>query len=35
MSDKCRARLDLIEQIKKDNSIKFKVIKGDHKIVFD
>jgi len=35
MSDKCRARLDRIEQIKKDNSVKFKVIKGNHKIVFD
>jgi len=35
MSDKCRARLDRIEQIKKDNSVKFKVIKGTHKIVFD
>jgi len=35
MSDKCRARLDRLEQIKKDNSVKFKVIKGTHKIVFD
>lgn len=35
MSEKCKARLERIEQIKKDNSVKFKVIKGDHKIVFE
>lgn len=34
MSEKCKARLDRLEQIKKDNSIKFKVIKGNHIITF-
>ena len=35
MSEKCKARLDKLEQIKKDNSVKFKVIKGDIRVVFE
>jgi len=35
MSDKCRARLDRLEQIKKDNLVKFKIIKGPITIVFE
>ena len=35
MSEKCKARLDKLEQIKKDNSVKFKVTKGDIRVVFE
>ena len=35
MSEKCKSRLDRLEQFKKDNTPKFKVIKGNHKITFN
>ena len=35
MSEKCKARLDRLEQIKKDNSVQFKVIKGPITVVFE
>ena len=34
MSDKCRARLDRLEKIKKDNKVKFKVTKSAHIVRF-
>lgn len=35
MSDKCRARLDRIEQIKEDNKVKFKVTREPITVVFE
>jgi len=35
MSDKCRARLERIKQIKEDNKVKFKVIRKPIVIVFE
>ena len=35
MSDKCRARLERIKQIKDDNKVKFKVTREPIVIVFE
>tara|TARA_R110002096_G_scaffold99812_3_gene221226 strand:- start:606 stop:956 length:351 start_codon:yes stop_codon:yes gene_type:complete len=35
MSAKCKSRLDRLEQIKKDNKVKFKITKGEHRIIFE
>jgi len=35
MSEKCRARLDRIEQIKEDNKVKFKVTREPITVVFE